>query len=193
MIDLGDLETVLNACPRRHFEAEKRASVAMIFHQDPEAGPEIFFIHRAEHPRDPWSGHMGFPGGRVDPEDASPLDAVYREVREEIGLDLEQEGRLLARLSDQRAVARGRPLGLVIEVRVFEVGHRPQMRANEEVQDMLWIPLAFFLDPENRGEMEYRQGDLELLLPCYHYGPKLIWGLSLRMLDEVLDCISGGL
>lgn len=189
MTEMDRLERLLRSCAIRKIEGERRASVALIFRENSSGELELFFIHRAEHPQDPWSGHMGFPGGRVDAADASPLDAVYREVREEIGVDLEGCGRLLARLSDQRAVAKGKRLGLVIEARVFQMLEDVPMRANSEVQDLLWIPVSYFRDGEKRSEMDYPHGDVKLRLPCYRYGEKLIWGLSLLMLDEVLACL----
>src|SRR5687767_9515898 len=39
-----------------------RAAVALIL-RDGKAGIELLFIRRAEHPQDPWSGQMAFPGG----------------------------------------------------------------------------------------------------------------------------------
>ena len=50
-------------------EGQTRAAVAALLRPG-EGGVEILFIHRAEDPRDPWSGHMAFPGGREDPGDA---------------------------------------------------------------------------------------------------------------------------
>ncbi len=191
MSEMRHLEALLRSCERRGIEGERRASVALIFREDPPGELELFFIHRAEHPRDPWSGHMGFPGGRVDDGDSSSLAAVYRELREEVGVDLEGCGRLVARLSDQRAVAKGKRLGLVIEARVFEMLEDVPMQANSEVQDMLWIPISFFRDSGNRSEMDYLHGDVKFRLPCYRYGEKLIWGLSLLMLDEILGCLAG--
>src|SRR5262249_28795811 len=43
---------------------------------------------------DPWSGHMAFPGGRVDPGDADARAAAERETLEELGLSLEGAERL---------------------------------------------------------------------------------------------------
>ena len=41
----------------------RRAAVALVLRDEGKHGrPELLFIRRAEHEKDPWSGHMGFPG-----------------------------------------------------------------------------------------------------------------------------------
>src|SRR5215213_2421184 len=45
-------------------------------------------IRRAEHPLDPWSGHMALPGGRASPEDGGPRAVAERETFEEVGIAL---------------------------------------------------------------------------------------------------------
>ena len=45
-----------------------RAAVAAILRPS-ASGLEMLFIRRAEHERDPWSGQVGFPGGRWEPAD----------------------------------------------------------------------------------------------------------------------------
>src|SRR5262245_23913673 len=77
----------------------RRAAVAMVLANGPE-GPSVLFIERAQHPGDPWSGHMAFPGGRVDPGDARPRDAAERETLEEVGLSL-RGAELIGRLDDK--------------------------------------------------------------------------------------------
>jgi len=58
----------------------RQAAVAMIL-RDAGPVPEVLFIERASHPGDPWSGHMAFPGGRVDPGDSDPLPSLLEPAR----------------------------------------------------------------------------------------------------------------
>src|SRR5512147_3188865 len=66
-----------------------RAAVAMIMRELP-GDLEILFIERATDARDPWSGHLAFPGGKVE-QGEQARQAAERETLEEIGLVLESE------------------------------------------------------------------------------------------------------
>ena len=46
-------------------EVGRRAAVALVLRDGP-SGIELLFIRRADHPEDPWSGQMAFPGGRSE-------------------------------------------------------------------------------------------------------------------------------
>src|SRR6185295_16502872 len=131
-----------------------RAAVAMLL--EPRADDvHLFFIHRAEFAGDPWSGHMGFPGGRKDPGDPNVMATVIREVLEEVGIDLGRDGRLLAPLDEIQGVARGRQLPLVISPFVFAVEQAWEPRPNHEVQGTLRVPLSYLADPQNESIVEY--------------------------------------
>jgi 8-oxo-dGTP pyrophosphatase MutT (NUDIX family) len=57
--------------------------------QDPKRqAPQLCFIRRAFNSRDRWSGHIAFPGGKIEPTENS-LECAVRETMEEIGLDLQ--------------------------------------------------------------------------------------------------------
>jgi 8-oxo-dGTP pyrophosphatase MutT (NUDIX family) len=169
-------------------EGQTRAAVAAVLREG-ESGAEFLFIHRAEDPRDPWSGHMAFPGGRVDANDSGPLAAALRETREEIGFDLAQGARQIGRLSDVAAVGRGRPMNMVITPFVFASETVPHLVPNHEVAEIVWVPAGFLSDHRNRESMEYQRAGLSLELPCYRYQEHLIWGLTLGMVDEILSLV----
>ncbi len=164
----------------------KRAAVAAVLRYKIET-TEILFIRRSLHPKDPWSGQMAFPGGRVESQDFNPLQTALRETQEEIHLDLNQHSRLVTPLSHLTARARGQFLPLVIEPYLFDLRGNPSLKLSGEVDETLWIPLDFFLEPANRSQFSWKgKGHGNLVLPCYHYEDRRIWGLTLQMLEEVL-------
>jgi len=173
--------------PRRFPEERRRmvAAVAVVLRQGVE-GIEVLLIHRAKNPRDPWSGHMALPGGRVEASDDGPEAAAVRETDEEIGLDLRRNGRPLGRLSDSSPRGRGRDLGIVIEPFAYALDGEPELRPNAEVQEIVWVPLSFLADRSNRSTMWWWRRWPPKRLPCYRYRRHLIWGLTLRILDELV-------
>lgn len=169
--------------------AGHKAAVAWVVRDRPH-GPEALFIRRAEHPRDPWSGQMGFPGGRVDPEDASPLATAIRETREEIGLDLSAGARHLGRLSEVRTHL---PPGLRPRCVVpfgFALSSDPSLALNHEVKEVVWVPLEFFADRANRHSFTWVRQGLPFPTPCYRFEGRVIWGLTLRMVDELVQVVA---
>jgi len=171
-------------------EKLKVAAVAAVVRPSAD-GVKVLFIHRAEDPRDPWSGHMAFPGGRVEARDADSIAAAIRETREEVALDL-SEGSLLGRLSDVAAVGRGRPLSLVVEPYVFAIKEHPDLEPNHEVAEIVWVPLEFLLDRSNRSTLAWKHGEVSVNLPCYRYNDHVIWGLTFGMVDELVTLLEGG-
>lgn len=169
----------------------KQAAVAAVLRE--RDALEVLMIRRAEHPGDPWSGHMAFPGGRVDPEDPSPLGAAKREAREEVDLDLDAHGELIGELSHVPAMARGRRIPMVIHPFVFAVdGDPPLVPDPTEVQETVWVPMPFLQDRANREIMTHDVAGLPVKLPCYHFEGRRIWGLTLKMLDELMKVLRTG-
>jgi 8-oxo-dGTP pyrophosphatase MutT (NUDIX family) len=158
-----------------------RAAVAVVLRDGPDGGIEILFIRRAEHPADPWSGQMAFPGGRAEPADADLRATALRETREETGLDLDAEAEDLGALDEVRAMARMRPLDLAISPFVFRLRGAAALALSAEVRSVHWLPLDDLLGPSRRSTMDYvHQGDT-LQFPCLRVEELVIWGLTYRM------------
>jgi len=165
-----------------------RAAVAMVL-EPRDDDLHLFFIHRAEHDADPWSGHMGFPGGRKDPDDPDVLNTVLREVHEEVGIDLRRHARLIGPIDEIQGVARGRQLPLVISPFVFALESAVEPQPNHEVQSVLWVPLSFLAGPGNESIVEHSIGGQSMRLPAYVYQRRTIWGLTFRMVRGFLEVI----
>lgn len=165
----------------------KQAAVAAVL-RDGLAGPEVLLIRRAEHPRDPWSGHMAFPGGRHDPQDANLEATVVRETREELGLDLIRDAALIARLEDLPAIARGRRTGLTIAPFVFELtAQEILLEYNYEVAEALWTPLLPLMRGERATTTRYVYEGRTLELPAHDVDGRVVWGLTYKMLDALFE------
>lgn len=169
--------------------APARAAVALLV-DSREDDLYLCFIHRAVVARDPWSGHMGFPGGFQHEKDSDLLETVRREVREEIGVDLERSAQLIGRLDEIQGVARGRQLELVITPFLFVLRERIEALPNEEVQSVLWVPLGFLEDSRNESMIEHRIDGQAMRLPAFIYEDRTIWGLTYRMLRNFLDLVA---
>ncbi|MFI5143159.1 MAG: NUDIX hydrolase [Thermoanaerobaculales bacterium] len=161
------------------------AAVAAVL-RERDGAVEMLFILRAEHPLDPWSGDMAWPGGRVDASDASPLAASVRETREEVSLDLERDATLLGALTPVRTHLRRGAGPLWVAPFVFELRKASELAPNSEVQEALWVPLPFLLDRANRRTFTWTGRGVPIPMPCYRYAGRVIWGLTLRMLDDLL-------
>jgi 8-oxo-dGTP pyrophosphatase MutT (NUDIX family) len=170
-------------------EPEARAAVAMVLAPaDDEL--RILLIKRAEHPHDPWSGHMAFPGGRHDPADADLASTAIRETGEEVGIDLARHGELIARLDDVQAVAVGRHVDLVISPFLFSLERPLPTRIDRsEVADALWVPMRVFRDEGHRGTVCVARGDFKADFPAFVYRGYEVWGLTYRMLCGFFETI----
>ncbi len=154
-------------------------------------GVHILMIKRAERQGDPWSGHMAFPGGRMDKTDANGFAVAVRETQEEVGLILGAQDVCLGRLSDINARPHRGALGMAVSPFVFHLQRQVEFTPNYEVAEVLWVPLAFLLDAHNREQMIWEYRGVSLPMPCYHFNGRCIWGLSLMMLDELMDVVEG--
>lgn len=185
------LATVGSAA-NRPVEGEEypRAAVSAILREG-EEGAEVLFIRRAESPKDPWSGHIAFPGGRHEPTDESLLATAIRETREEVGLDLAR-AELLARLPDVPAFIRSKRGRLVVTPFVFAMRDNVAPTLNYEVAGTLWVPLARFARGEGKGTYAFTWEDKPYELPCYRLAPDqyVLWGMTHRMLESMLEALA---
>lgn len=169
----------------------RRCAVNLLLRDNGGHDTELLMIQRAERDGDPWSGQMGFPGGRMDAADQNIFATAMREMHEEVGVEASRF-ELIGRLSDlmTRSHVWHKPMVITpfvgrLQGDAFDVNH--------EVAGVVWIPLAFLADVSNRQAMPWKGWGMSMNLPCYVYDNKRIWGLSLTMIDELLRLLMPGL
>jgi len=171
-------------------EGGPRAAVAAILRRTSAGSAELFFIQRAERTGDPWSGHIAFPGGRREPEDTSLLATAMRETMEEVGLDLER-AELVARLPDVPAFIRSKGGLLVVAPFVFALREEARVVPNVEVSDTLWVPLEQLARGEGRSTYSFTWEGKAHEVPCFRLPPgeRVLWGMTYRMLETMLEAL----
>lgn len=181
-------DSIIRILARHHptlldLPAHTRAAVALVLRPGAH-GPEALFIERAPRAGDPWSGDIGFPGGKVEAEDSGTRQTAERETREEIGLDL-RGGRYLGCLSD----IAGAHLPVLVSCHVYRVEKLPLFVLSHEVRDLFWVSLADLNAPEHRiiAPVRFRGEMLErpaIRLP--QPGKPVLWGITYRLVMEFL-------
>ncbi|MGO4711101.1 CoA pyrophosphatase [Bradyrhizobium sp. 2TAF24] len=143
--------------------------------------PTVLLTQRAAHLND-HAGQISFPGGKIDPTDATPLDAALREAEEEIGL----ERSFVTPVGYLDLYATG--FGFRILPTVARVRPGFELRVNaDEVDEVFEVPLAFLMDPINH---QMHSKEWRGVMRSYYAMPfaeRYIWGATagiLRVLYE---------
>ena len=143
--------------------------------------PTVLLTQRSAHLND-HAGQISFPGGKIDPTDASPLDAALREAEEEIGLSRE----FIDPIGYLDLYGTG--FGFRILPTVARVRPGFDLRVNHsEVDDAFEVPLAFLMDPQNHQVHSKEFRGMERSYYAMPFEQRYIWGATagiLRVLYE---------
>lgn len=158
-------------------DGRRRAAVAIVLHDD-----RVLLMKRTEREGDPWSGHISLPGGRFDARDPDLLACAIREAREELGLELES-ARLLGNLRALQPMSSG-PLGMEVTPFVFVTERALEPQPGPEAQAAFWLPLP--LAASGALDDTYTYPGTERTFPSWRYETYVIWGLTWRILGDLL-------
>ena len=165
------------------------AAVAIILRRH-ETGTQALMMQRAFDQRDPWSGQMAFPGGKIEAGDDSAYAAAVRETAEEVAVDL-QPKHYLGQLNDFYGMRINQEFSVHVSVFVFSVNEPLSPVGNHEVSELVWVPLSYYQQPQRFHALDHplapdsKAPSLRLNADRGQY----VWGMSLRMMINLFEVI----
>jgi len=126
-------------------------------------------------------GQISFPGGSADPSDRDIVETALRETEEEIGIR-PPDINVLGLFNDVWT-----PSGFRITPVIGFLRTLPPMIVNrKEVEEVLELPVSFFLDRNNEHVKSLSHNGVTRDVYSYHYGSNEIWGATAGMLHSFL-------
>ncbi len=161
-----------------------RAGVlAPIFQKD---GEPHFLLTRRTQDVEHHKGQISFPGGAVDQADRDITATALREAEEEIGLTAKHVEVL--GVFDDIIV----PTGFVVTPVVGYIPSLPSLTLNKsEVDSVLEVPVAFFLDPKNRQVVKMLRGGVVRDVYLFPFERNDIWGATAFIIHSFLQKVGG--
>jgi 8-oxo-dGTP pyrophosphatase MutT (NUDIX family) len=157
-----------------------RASAVLIAFAEGPNGPSVLLIERAADLRK-HAGQVAFPGGTLDPTDASLNAAALREAEEEVGLD-PATVRIVAELPAIFIPVSGFVVTPVLAW--WETPHEVGPVDAAEVAKVALVPIAELADPANRFRVTHPSGWTG---PAFEAGGLFVWGFTAGLLDRMLE------
>ena len=167
------------------FLRSARAAAVLIGLVPRPEGATVILTQRTAGLRD-HAGQIAFPGGKIDPADATPADAARREAREEIGLSSDRVavlGHLGAYLTRT---------GFRIVPVVARVDPPFALRLNPaEVVEAFEVPFPFLMDPANHRLAEREWLGKTRSFYSIEFGERRIWGVTAGILRVFYERLQG--
>jgi 8-oxo-dGTP pyrophosphatase MutT (NUDIX family) len=131
-------------------------------------------------------GQIGFPGGTVDPEDASLLAAALRECEEEIGLPRAAVEPLGA-LDDTETFATNFVITPWIGAIREPVVWQPD---GAEIERVIEVPFAALVAPGGLRVEQWERDGVRRPVYFFDYRGDTIWGATARIVKHYLDLVA---
>jgi 8-oxo-dGTP pyrophosphatase MutT (NUDIX family) len=132
------------------------------------------------------SGQMSFPGGKKDEGDLDVLETALREAFEEVGVPSDRV-EVISKLSELYIP----PSNFLVYPTVGFLKEKIEfVKQESEVEEIVEIPLSFFLNQESAKETSIQLSHkVSVNVPAYVYQDYVIWGATAIILSELVEVL----
>jgi 8-oxo-dGTP pyrophosphatase MutT (NUDIX family) len=171
----------LNPTPIQPPATDLRKAAVLIPLYERDGAVQLLFIKRTDrvglH-----KGEIGFPGGRLEPEDSGPLAAALREAEEELGIPTHTVLPIGALPPVSTVVT-----SMLIYPFAGRIAAPPALVPDPyEVAETIEVPLPVLLDPATYHEEDWVIRGVQRRIFLYRHGPYDIWGATGRIVQLLL-------
>lgn len=175
------LHSVLKAHPAQHVSVEGATHAAVLIPIVAVPEPTLIFTVRTE-TLPSHKGQISFPGGSIDPGDASPEAGALRETEEEIGLP-PSKVRVIGELDSFPTFVSG----YVVSPFVGWLDEEPELAPNPgEVAEILMVPVAELIE-DIREEAGFEHDGRTYPTEAWVWNGRVIWGVTARIIRQFLE------
>ncbi len=164
------------------------SAVLVPLYRDSDGKIRLVIVRRVE--GGPHGGQLAFPGGKHSDGDRTLLDTALRETHEEIGL-----APSAVEVLEELTTIKTRATGFLITPFLARI-ERPRewKRAEDEIAEILEVPLQHFADPAiHTGEMrDFGRLPAPVWIPFYRIGDYELWGATYGILHPLLPRLFAG-
>ena len=164
--------------------ANARKSAVLIPLIENSTEPKVLFTIRSKQLKH-HSGQISFPGGRIE-KGETPLQAALRETDEEIGVTVPASN-IIAELSPLYVEPSNNLIFPFLAVLPEPISIK---MSEDEVEEVLSIPLNYFIDPKNRNKQKRIISNTLVEMPFWDIGADVpLWGATAMILSELIEII----
>lgn len=163
----------------------KKAGVLALFYPDVAQQTKLVLTLRKTY-KGVHSAQIGFPGGKLEPQDISLERAAVRETFEEVGVPLRQI-EVLRPLTEVYIP----PSNFYVQPFIGVCRTTPTfVKQDNEVEEVIEVSLNHFMDDKSIiSKMVETSYSVKIDVPAYELNGHVVWGATAMMLSEIKDLL----
>ena len=168
------LTSEIHTTPPIELDGNEIASVLIVIY---DKSPLIIMTEKAKNLK-VHAGEIAFPGGKWCEKDQDLLETAIRETKEELCLDVSKE-HVIGQLDS--VITLNSKYRIIPFIAILD--KIPSLKANSEVESVLHIPLAPFLNTMDEDDLPEHRSIKEMY--TFTFEKHHVWGASARMLRQI--------